>query len=413
MSTEKAIQAVVEARIKEILEHHQAWPKNLLQLSLECQAWEKSDKDASIGIYQNRTNNIIRRMSRAGEVSIFKVEYNGSERPFIGKQGCDSVSDEVWEHYTAFNKFIDQNGHFAALMAFVATCKLVDELNNVVINVYPEGNYSVIPHTDREPDLLLEYQDEWVPIEVYNGIDQLDIESEDYSNKKYRQLRDHADVPEGYQLNCNPFLINRRSTDDLKKQVKHWDGMVIDTDQLLANKEDEDEYKDVLKFFEIEESVTFLSPIKSPDGTEIDGEVYDDSSPSSPLFRPISALASEAAEIPEQYLKRIRGGIQLHYVNSIYRRRQDVTQPYTAMVLQNLYKQLLKEGGKTKSDAIDAGWAEANIRDAVPQIQRQSISKNVEKRVEELIDQNLVWRQNGQIYARKAAFPKLGLVYET
>jgi hypothetical protein len=317
------------------------------------------------------------------------------------------------DHYLKINEFLNECGHFASLAAYVALCGVVEELNNVNISVNPEDNYSILYHVSRPPDVLLQYDSEFVPVEVYNGRNTLDTPSERYESNKYEQMRDCQTATSEFDINCYPMLINRRSTDDLQGTVRQWNGMVIDTDYLLAPESRRQEMIDTLRFFDITETVAFVDKIKAADGTVITGNMYNEAGAGSPLLRPTSAIASNASNLPDRYVDRIRGGLQLHYVNSYYRRRYRVNSKEACELVQNVYNQLLREGGKDLDDAIETAWEKARFGAAMSPVQREQITDLAQEITDELITQRVIFRQSGgNIHARRAEHPQQDLSFD-
>jgi predicted acetyltransferase len=411
MSTEAGIRAVVEGSVDIRLSNFQAWPKNMLRLELEC--LEKKQEDAVVeGVYQDKTGNILQQLKRAGEITEFKEEINSTEHSFIANPGCSEVSGDVKQRFKRVDEFLEKSGHFGSLVAYVALCKVWNELSDTNVDVMPEGSYSVLHHTERNPDSFVVYPNEYIPVEVYNGRDYLDTAGGGYQSNKHEQLQDYANVPEGHELQCNPFLICRRSTDDLRGALRQWDGMGVDTDCIVACENRQDEIEDDLEFFDIRESVEFIPEIKSPNGTMIDGEDYQNASSSSSLLRPTSAIGENTTEIPSFYMERVRGGVQLHYVNSYYRRRHDVSSIHACRVVQTIYNQLLRQGGKDRDTAISDGWDSTHFFDSIPSRQEKIIKEEANSIINNLASKRVIFQRGGKIYARKAEHPQQGLRFD-
>lgn len=382
----------------------------MLRLELEC--LEKKKEEAVVeGIYQDKTGDILQEMKRAGEVNEFLVTINNEEHAFIAEPSCSTVSQEVRERFEKIDDFLERSGHFGALIAYVALAKVWDELNDTQVNVMPEGSYSILYHTGRDPDALMIYPNEFIPVEVYNGRDYLDTPGMGYQNTKYRQLQDYADVPAGHDLNCNPFLISRRSTDDFQSAVRQWDGMVIDTDCIIACEKWQADVEDNLDFFGINESVEFIPEVEASDGTLINGEDYNNTDSDSHLLRPTSTIAENEDKIPPFYMERVRGGIQLHYVNSYYRRRHDANSVQACRVVQELYNQLLRQDGKERDTAINDAWDGTRFGDAIDPKQRGMITEEINNIINELAKKRIIYKRKNKIYARRAEHPQQDLSF--
>ncbi len=315
------------------------------------------------------------------------------------------------DRFERVDDFLEQSGHFGSLIAYVALCKIWDELDNTHVDVFPEGEYSVLYHVERPPDCFITYPNEYIPVEVYNGRDYLDTPGGGYESNKFEQLYDYANTPPGQDIDCHPFLINRRSTDDLKGRVRQWNGMAIDTDCIVACETQRSDIEDDLEFFRIDESVEFVPEVETSDGTYIDGEDYADAGPDSCLLRPTSTIGENARNLPDLYMERIRGGVQLHYVNSYYRRRHDQDSHHACRLIQELYNQLLRQGGKPQNEAIEDAWSGTNFGDAIDPSRRRHITNSVEDIIDELEGQRVIYRRGSDIHARRGKHPQQGLSF--
>jgi len=411
MSTEAAIKGIIEASVESRIAEHQAWPKNMLRLELECLE-KKRQEQVTEGIYQTKTGSTIEELKRAGEINEFQEVINGEEHSFISEPNTSTVSQEVRERFERVDDFLEKSGHFGSLIAYVALCKVWDELSDTHVDVMPEGSYSVLHHTGRNPDSFVIYPNEYIPVEVYNGRDYLDTPGSGYQSNKHEQLHDYANVPEGHNLSCNPFLICRRSTDDLRGKLRQWDGMGIDTDCIVACETQRPGINEDLEFFAISGSVEFIPEVEAPNGSLINGEDYDNAGPDSPLLRPTGEIAENASNIPQFYMERIRGGVQLHYVNSYYRRRHDASSTQACRVVQTLYNQLLREGGKDRQTAISDAWEATNFRGSIPPRQEDIIKEEAGEIISNLEGKRVIFRRGTDIYARKSKHPQQGLTFE-
>lgn len=413
MTTGASIKAMVETSVKKQVSKYQAWPKNMLRLELECLRKKRQDGVVE-GIYQDKTGEILEGMKRAGELNEFQEKINGEGHSFISEPGNSTVSQEVRGRFEKVDDFLEKSGHFGSLIAYVGLCAVWNELKDTNVDVMPEGSYNVLHHVNRNPDSFVVYPNEYIPVEVYNGRDYLDTPGSGYQSKKHKQLRDYANVPAGHSLKCNPFLICRRSTDDLRAKLRQWDGMSIDTDCIVACETQQADIEDDLDFFGISESVEFIPEVKAPDGTLIDGEDYDNASPDSSLLRPISAIAKSASDIPSFYMERLRGGIQLHYLNSYYRRRHDANSTQACRIVQTLYNDLLRQrqGGKDKQTAISDAWSATSFRGSIPPKQERTIKDKATAIINNLKDKRIIYQRGSDIYARKAKHPQQGLKFD-
>lgn len=348
----KFVSSILEQR----LNSYQAWPANIFKL--ECEGYD---------LYQNATGNILNALLEEGKVGKTFEEIHDKDRPFITRPDVDSAIEEpeVIDATTEIYDLLIDNGHFADLTAYVALCKIYDELHSHIrLDILPEGpRPNLLHYPGRHPDALIMLPTEYVPVEVYNGRDYLGT-----NVRKYNQLTDLAsveivdgEVREDKQLNSHPFLINRRCDQDLKKEVRKRNGMVVDTDCIVACEETCPDIDDALQMFNLNPLVHRLPCLETEDGIVLDGDKYIDISGNpgeDEGLRPPSKMVVAADELPDQYMRRIRGGVQLQYVNSFYRRASSRTRREACLVIQAIYNQLLRGGGWDEQVALDEGWSE-------------------------------------------------------
>jgi hypothetical protein len=206
----------VENTLGRRLDEYPAWPANIFKLELE-----------GADIYQDRTGEILSDMLDEGEVGKIKISLDGHNIPFITRpeDPPPKPDDEIRAATREFNKFLRESSDFAELTAYVALCKVYDEIGSDIttMEVLPKGER---PHQlngiSNELDGFVHLRNEYIPVEVYNGADYLSADG------KYQQLGDYS-IDE--QPMSNPLLINRRADSDIKSRVRsELNGMVIDTD---------------------------------------------------------------------------------------------------------------------------------------------------------------------------------------
>jgi hypothetical protein len=391
-----------ESRVEQILDDHEAWPANVLKL--ECEG---------VGIYQNITGRVISHLEDQGEISKSTVSLRGYHVPFIGRPG-DSIepSEEIRDATVRLYEFLEESGHFGDLTAYVALCKVHSEIGNNItsMDVLPEGSRAdVLAAPNTSPDGLVILPDEYVPIEVYNGQNYLGT-----GHKKHNQLRNASRSGE---IESNPFLINRRCDEELKKEVRRMNGMVVDTDCILACKADYPDFDETLSLFNLSDIVHLLPKLENADGYQLGTEEFEAAAGSdsqADRLRPPSQMAGAAEELPDQYMKRIRGGLQLQYVNSFYRRAGGSIEKDACFVLQTIYNQLLREGGKTRNDALEEGWsgaAEKYRRLNKADSTRSSILDQTGEFLSELRQQGVVVERSGKLHARASEHPQQAISF--
>lgn len=388
------------------LESHAAWPRTAYRL--ECE---------SAGIYQDTAGLALHQLQNDKKVGRKDIDVNGTTRVYFTRPESPTPEpkDEIKNAVREFERFLTKSGHFGNLAAYVALCKIQDELNGYIskFSVLPEAPRPFLLHNPgREPDAVALLPEERVPIEVYNGGDYVGV-----NTRKFEQLSDLSKDPDG-NVPTNPMLINHRSDDEIKRIVRTgMNGLVIDTGLMLACENKRDEIQDVLETLHLESRIEFVPELETTDGEALDGQDYNDLSRGEEdvdRIHPPSKLAPAAEDLPEQFLKRIRGGIQLQYVNSIYREGHERTRSDACFVLQEIYNILLREGGHTRSEIKNKGWEEAT--------KRYRLLKSAEERKPSILDETgllltrlqnerIITERSGKLHARKAEHPQQDLTF--
>lgn len=325
----------------------------------------------------------------------------------------DDVRDtRSYQEKPKIDRFLSKSGNTANLAAYVAVCKVYTELNISDIELHPEGNYQSLLRTGRRPDILLRFPTEYAPVEVYNGGDFLNNRT-----RKHRQVMD-LKSDENQHIESNPILINRRSTERYQKEMMKRNITIIDTDVIFTSEPLHSEYDNTINFFNLESMVTELPDFEASNGERINGDDYDyvDDGPRDyskeermDILLPPDELVSDIDELPTEYVKRIRGGIQLHHVNTLYRRTSDSARGAASLIIQNMYNDLLRaEKAVQQQEAIDAGWDSASERyNWFDQLNSSEISSNIEDIIAELaIERILTKTRDDMLTARQAIHPQ-------
>lgn len=387
------------------IENEGAWPVKAFRLELEY-----------AGVYQNVTGNALSILLDNDRIGRRDISVNGESRPYFTrpKDPRPKPSEKLVDSATEFEEFLTENGHFADLAVYIALSKIFDELSGHItgLDVYPEGPYpAMLQYPGREPDGVIRFSNEHVPIEVYNGGNYLST-----SGHKYDQIQDlSSDNSNGLQ--SNPMLINRRCDDDFKAAVRRRNGMVVDTDLIIASESAKTDIQNHIDRLQVSPIIKFLPEFEDTNGDPITGDEYYEISNSSQdieRIRPPNAMASEANKLPNEFLKRIRGGVQLQYVNSIYREDHPPIRKDAALVVQAIYNRLLREGGVDKQDAIDDGWTAVtqHYRRLKTAQQRQpAILDEARSFLGRLKEDNVLLDRNGKFYARNATHPQPSLTF--
>jgi hypothetical protein len=373
-----------------------------------------------VGIHQNETGQAMNAMQDAGDIQEVKHPIDGQDIPFAARPDVENLDGEpIVNHTDQMYDFLLESSEFANLTAYVALCQIYEELSGRIdMEVLPERRYQhLLPHAGNGvPDAMLRLPGEWAPVEVYNGANYLNNESRKFYQVRNLSSDDSADTP------ANPIFINRRSDDSVRDSIrKSENGMVIDTDCILTTDSLYDEYRDVIELFGLSDLIYPLPELEVTDGSTLNGQEYDSLSENADAagkLRPPADMLTDIDELPEQYLKRIRGGVQLLYVNSLYRRTDDPFRSDACYVVQTLYNQLLREGGKERDAAIRDAWdASIDQWNRIRQIEsedgdrKEAVLDRVRSIVTQLQNERIIFLGDGQIYARKASHPQTSLSF--
>lgn len=399
---------LVRQLVTDRLEQRPGWSTKFLKL--ECEIY---------GIYQNVTGTTVDQLVEEGEVDEIYHQIDNNPHPFIVRQGVDSVQQEpIYERTCEMHEFLSKSGNFANLTAYVALCKIFDELVDYIdIEVLPEGKRFHLLYNagERVPDAFIRLPRENVPVEVYNGADYLSKRS-----NKFGQVSDFSSSEDDV-VNNNPLLINRRSDTDFREAIRQMNGTVIDTGCIVTTERLYSEYKDAIDLFNLDELIYDLPPLEVANGTALNGEEYAElgfDSDGAQALRPPTEMIADVDELPDEYLQRIRGGVQLQYVNSIYRRTSDPNRQDACYVLQTIYNQLLRDGGRERDVAIRNGWqgAQEQYRRIAALEQRDDSQKEIVldetgDLLTKLRDEHIVTLRNGKLHARKSMHPQPSLSF--
>lgn len=395
----------VWSRVDDILDEWIGWPQKFIKLHLEI-----------AGLYQNEVGKVLDQMVDSGEVDRISAVIDNNPRKFIVRSTVDEIDGtEIHQLGGDMYQFFSDSGYFSNLTAYVALCKVYDELSDYIdIEVLPEGTrpHALYHAGDREPDACIRFPKEYAPVEVYNGADYLSTHNTD----KMGQLRDLSSN-EHHDVVSNPLLINRLADDDVRKVIREEEnGMVVDTRHIMTTESLYNEYEYVIDTFNLHSMISALSPMEAADGNTLNGGEYNSLSRDSTgaaRVRPPSDMITDADNLPEEYMKRIRGGVQLLYVNSIYRHSGDPARRDACLVVQRIYNQLLRDSSRERQTAIQRGWQGAKGRyDRIRQIEsegggrKELVLNQVRDLLRKLQNENILTKQGNRISARKALHPQ-------
>jgi len=338
-------------------------------------------------------------------------------------------ASQVHQHTSRIYKFAEKTGEFANLVAYVVLCKIYDELDGSLhpLDLYPENDSPMIlSHTERVPDAMLRFPTEYAPIEVYNGMDYLNGRTD-----KWDQLHDLS-TDENDMSDCSPILINRRSeSGEFKDKLRKQNVTVIDTDCVFTSEELFEEYEDAIESLHLTKRYEIIQGIEGATGEKLVGVDYDlqranvaknddddrgAESQRQARLTPPSEMLSDIELIPPQYRKRVRGGVQLHYVNTLYRQTTEPTERASALVIQQMYNNLLRaEVGVPQQDAIDAGYQNASEQytKIISRQPEEAVRKQARLLVSNLVDKRIIFKRDGKLSARKSTHPQQDFSFDT
>lgn len=387
----------LQGRLDKILEDYPAWPRREFNLSMESRQF-----------YQDTTSKAIDNYSDVSRVTVDgKVFYCYN----------DTVKDtirgsEPYDKKFRIDQFLSQSGNMANLATYIAICQVYTELEVDLMEVRPEDDFRMtLYHTDRIPDAYIRFPNEHVPVEVYNGGDFVNDR-----NDKHDQLMDLKST-EDQDIECNPMFVNRRSTIDYKEQMLDQNITIIDTDLLFASESLYQDYQDAIDFFDLDSIVEVLPRLKATNGDLIDGDDYDiqvngdqgySTSERNEALLPPAEMTTDSDKLPDEFLKRVRGGIQLHYVYTLYRGTSDSVRRAACLVVQNMYNNLLRaDTGVPRDEAISQGWDDATDQyDWINQLDEQEIQKEIVDIIQHLRDAHVLRKYENTLTTRSATHPQ-------
>lgn len=402
----------IEHTIVNRLDDRPAWPKSVFRLELE-----------SAGIYQDRSSSILDKLIEENVVSEISLRLNGSDTnsiPFIARpeQNPPEPDEEIKEATAKLNAFYQESSDFSELTTYTALCKVHDELSDHItaMEVLPSNNYPLqLGGFRSQIDALMRINSEYIPVEVYNGSDYLSPKDGDYLSDKFKQIRDRYSDENPVS---NPMLINRRSDGDFKEMArKKFNTVVVDTGIIVGCEETHPEINRISNLFNLKDVIKLLPPLETSEDETLDGAKYHTVSRSNnraEIIRPMTKMVDAAESLPDQYVERIRGGVQLHYVNMFYRSTSDRTKRDASLVLQEIYNLILREQGMDRNKAVNKGWE--NFLESYRHVKsakqrRDEIVEKTEDFINAVRDANVIFEKDGKIHPRKATHPQQGLSF--
>lgn len=395
---QRAIFDFVRSAVCNRLDQFGTWPANLFKLELEQH-----------GIYQNFSGRIL------AELQQRKIVDRGmfDDYPYIVPFGKDEPPDsEVREHTEDFYAFIrsESTSSFAELCVYATLCDRLDTLgDNSDFEVFPKGEYPYkIREHDDEVDALFSIPYEYFPVEVYNGTGLVDQELHNKASQiEKNSTRSPSDV--------NPILVSRLAASNFRSFTRRQNGVVADTGVIIGCQESVPDLGSSIEFLNLDSLVELVPPIQSDDGRKITGSVYDDLVTSEPRAVHPQNMSSAAQPLPDVFCDVLAGLLNLVFVNSFYRRAETPTQREAALVLQNCFHPLMRQGGGFDTDElVEIGWT--RLEDKYRQIEKarpreSQIRSTTKDYITDLLDVGIIQRRSNGLYARSCTHPHASLQF--
>lgn len=387
----------VQQAVQSTLASHQAWPRNYFQLRLE---------DA--GIFQDHSGPCLRELQQQGGHEVTTTnDINYITQPGGGTPD-QQIQDATEEVYRALQN--QDRAFFAELAVYVGLAKVYEELTDYIsIDVHPKGNYPrKLRGVTNELDGLLELWQENFPVEVHNG--------HQYITDNHSKIGQITNLSFDDEPVSNPLLVCRLSSENARKEAHGMNGTIFDVGDIVACELNHPDLADAVNTLDLSNHFVLLPELTTADGYNLDGATYHRFAKDYDLYERVTPrqVAPAADELPDSFLRRIRGGLHLLYVNTFYRRMSDPVDEYACLVLQPLFHHLLRQSnGVDLRTLLDIGWQD--FRQRYPSINAQSQQSSILDRTRELVwrlrDENIVYERGGDLYARASDHPHTSLSF--
>lgn len=152
------------------------------------------------------------------------------------------------------------------------------------------------------------------------------------------------------------------------------DGTVFDVGVIAACEPNHPDLANAVNTLNLSNQFALLPEFTTADGYDLDDQTYHRFARDPDLYSRVTPwqVAHAADNLPDPFLKCIRDGVHLLYVNTFYRRMSEPVDKYTCLVLQPLFHHLLRQpsgvdlrtlldaGGKTSGSAIRVSTLRTN-----------------------------------------------------
>ncbi|WP_135366308.1 THUMP domain-containing protein [Halosimplex halophilum] len=389
----------VKQTAKNRVQTYPIWPANLFQLELE-----------GAGVYQDFSGPALLELEERGELE--KITYGGL--PYMASSDTARPDSAILEPTGVVYDFLtgedDASGYIAELALYVALSKIEGELSDGVIDdIGPTGSYYRRFRGLPNPvDGLLEINGELFPIEVYNGLD--------YINESHSKLDQVANYSSDGDPALNPILVTRLSGKKAKDRVrKQMNGTIIDTRRIFACEPVRPNLEDAVNALNLQGQFELIPWLTTEEGLGLEGRRYHELAENREHFEKIvpSRVAAAAEDLSNDYIERVRGGVYLLYVNTLYRQAPERLGRQASLMLQSCFHKLMRNPGVDRASLLDIGWEDARERynRIMPADDRRQrdVQDRTRSLLENLRDKNIVYRDGDSLYARKAKHPHASL----
>ena len=352
-------------------------------------------------------------MKNSGEIDRIEIQ----AIPYAVESEDERPDSRVVSATRQFYEFLDSDEafQFAELAAYTAFSKayssLVDHAN---VEILPKGHYPRrLRGIRNEVDGLLEIGSERFPVEVYNGIDYL-VEERSNDPTDPTKLDQIEDRTMSDPVQSNPVLVSRLASERLRKTLRQLNGTVLDTGGIVASETNARYERSVTQDLHVSERVFTVPELVTEEGYELTGQKFDRWVTEYPE-RILPEKAETAADVlPDVYVRRVRGAVNLLFVNQLYRRTSDRIERVACLVVQYAYHHLLRSGRLSRDELFERGWQDLernyrNFHDAKQFEDR--IEDHVREKVNSLRESRVIEDRSTGLYARGADHPHADLTF--
>ncbi|MGB9952152.1 hypothetical protein ACOZ4F_07085 [Haloarcula marismortui] len=382
---------IVKRAVNDHLDKEYAWPRTILEFELR-----------GAGVYPDFVGQSLLELHEAGIIGE-QTEIEG--RKYLTRnQGGGEISQIMRNCVDGYYDLLDEVGKFGELVAYAALCDVSSDYDNLIYHVLPESDQTHrLQGISYEPDVFIEFGDKCTPVEVYNGTEYI---TKDKKKVQKQTLR----AASRENPHSRPLLVAPLVSEEAEEVVLNGDGVATQFGKPLVCRNKLSQYERYLEYLNVKSNFRYIPPIKTKDGTEIDGEEYDRILGSAE-YRGITEEKIKSDRIPDEYIERIRGGIQLVYVSSIYPEASNKIEEYACLVLQPLFHHLLRNDGVSEPELLDFGWDDFTERypKAKGGVSKEAVFEMTQNYIEHLLDIGMIVEEGGSMSTYESKHPHLSL----